>query len=99
MTVAVQLEFRGTTLEHYDRINETIGRLPGGPAPNHELFHWVTGTDDGFLVVDVWDSRADFEAFLHDRLEPAFTEVGVSAPPEIRYFDVHSFSIGGRWRR
>ena len=32
MTVAVQLDFPGATIEQYDQINERIGLLPGGPA-------------------------------------------------------------------
>src|ERR1700686_4863127 len=50
MAVAVQLDFRGATLEQYDEINERLGLLPGGPASPHEFFHWVMKTVDGFRV-------------------------------------------------
>jgi hypothetical protein len=98
MAVAVQLDFRGATLEQYDRINETIGLLPGGPASPQEFFHWVMKTDDGFRVVDVWESHEAFERFAHDKLGPIYEEVGVTAPPEIQVFEVHNYLAGGRWR-
>ncbi len=98
MAVAVQLDFRGATLEQYDRINETIGLLPGGPASPQEIFHWVMKTDDGFRVVDVWESRQAFERFAEEKLGPIYQEVGVGAPPEIQIFEVHNYLAGGRWR-
>ena len=98
MAVAVQLDFRGASLEQYDQINETIGMLPGGPASPEEIFHWVMKTDDGFRVVDVWESREAFEKFALEKLDPIYKEVGVVDPPEIQFFEVHNYLAGGRWR-
>jgi len=97
VTVAVQLEFHGATIDHYEQINERIGSLPGGPARTHELFHWVTETDDGFRVVDVWESREAFEQFQSQKLAPIYEEIGVQ-PPEIEFFEVYNYLAGGRWR-
>jgi hypothetical protein len=99
MTVAVQLEFHGVTIEQYDEINERIGSLPGGPAWVEELFHWVTATKDGFRVVDVWESQEAFERFAQQTLRPVYDEVGVVDEPEIRFFEVHNYLAGGRWRK
>lgn len=98
MAVAVQLDFRGATLEQYDQINERIGLLPGGPASPQELFHWVAQTDEGFRVVDVWESREAFERFAHEKLIPIYAEVGVLEPPEVQFLEVHNYLAGGRWR-
>lgn len=98
MAVAVQLDFRRATLEQYDRINETIGLLPGGPASPQEIFHCVMKTDDGFRVVDVWESQEAFEEFARDKLGPISREVGVVDPPEIRVFPVHNYLAGSRRR-
>jgi hypothetical protein len=98
VAVAVQLDFHGATIEQYDQINERIGLLPGGPASAQELFHWVARTEDGFRVVDVWESREAFEAFAHEKLSPIYHEVGVQQQPDIQYFEVHNYLAGGRWR-
>jgi len=96
MAVAVQLDFVGTTIETYDEINERIGALPGGPAWRQELFHWVTQTNDGFRVVDVWETREAFERFAQEKLRPVYQEVGVVSAPEIRFFEVHNYLAAGR---
>ena len=66
MVVAVQLDFRGATLEQYDEAMERMGLLSGGPSAREELFHWVTKTDDGFRIIDVWESREAFRAVPRD---------------------------------
>lgn len=98
MAIGVQMDFGGATLAQYDQITERIGLLPLGPAPDAELFHWVTKTDGGIRVVDVWESRDDFERFVEDKLSPVFEELGMSGP-EIQFFDVHNYFSGGRWGR
>ena len=96
MAVGVQLDFKGATLEQYDEINERIGLLPGGPASRQELFHWAAKTDDGFRVVDVWETREAFEQFATEKLGPLYREVGVLAPPDTQFFEVHNYFARGR---
>ena len=98
MMVGVQLDFLGGTLEHYDQINEMIGLLPGGPASRQELFHWATKTEDGFRVIDVWESQEAFEEFEREKLSPIYRQVGVPRPPLIQFFEVHNYLVGSRWR-
>jgi hypothetical protein len=57
MAVAVQLDFAGGTLEQYDRVIAEMGCTPGRRRAPGGLFHWVTKTDDGIRVVDVWQDR------------------------------------------
>jgi hypothetical protein len=98
VAVAVQLDFLGATIDQYDQMSERIGLLPGGPAAPQELFHFVIGTEDGFRVLDVWESREAFESFAQDKLDPIYKEVGVRNPPQIQVFEVHNYLAGGRWR-
>ena len=96
MAVGILLEFRGSTLEQYDRAAESLGLLPGGPAARDQLFHWVTKTDDGIRVIDVWESRQEFENFWETRVRSVLPEIGVVDPPEIQFFEVHNyFAVGG----
>jgi hypothetical protein len=98
MAVAIQFEFRGTTIAKYDALNECTGFLPGGPMPTGGLFHWVTKTDDGFLTMDVWESREAFDQFFNKMVLPRYQDVGITDPPEVQYFEVHNYLSGTGWR-
>src|SRR3984893_12614419 len=94
MAVAVQMDFRGVTLQQYDQAIERGGFLPGGPLPTEGLFHWVTKTDDGILIVNVWESKEGFEKFMTEKVGPLFQEVGAVEPPVIQVFEVHNLLFG-----
>ena len=97
MTIGVQIDFPGATLDQYDQAIERMGYLPGGPSAHHELFHWVTKTESGIRVVDVWESREAYEEFAEERIRPVASEVGISEPPEVQFFEVYNYFAGGRW--
>jgi len=93
MTIGVQLDFPGATLEQYDQALEGLGLLPGGPAAQGQLFHWVTAIDNGIRLIDVWETREAFDSFLKTRVLLVLPEVGVADPPEIRFFEVHNYFV------
>ena len=95
MPVAVELVFRGATLDQYDQVIGKMGFRPSGSGAAGGLFHWVTGTDDGIRVVDVWRDRETFERFAEEQIGPLTREVGVTEAPEIRFFDVHNHLTAG----
>lgn len=99
MAVAILMDFRGVTLEQYDQVIESGGFLPGGPLPWEGLFHWVTKTDDGILIVNVWESQAGFERFVTETVAPLAAEVGVVEPPVLKIFEVHNYLFGSRRHR
>ncbi|MEA2357893.1 MAG: hypothetical protein QOI62_1153 [Solirubrobacteraceae bacterium] len=95
MPVAVVLDFPGGTLEQYDKVIELMGFTPGGAGAPGGLFHWVTATDDGIRVTDVWESREQFEKFAEEEIGPRTQEAGIPAPPQVSFHDVHNhFSAG-----
>ena len=95
MAVGVQMDFRGATLEQYDQVIDKMGFRPGGPGAPGGQFHWVTKTDDGIRITDVWDSREIFDKFAQEKIGPMSEEVGVPGPPEIKYFEVHNYLTKG----
>ncbi|TMK38438.1 MAG: hypothetical protein E6G56_14665 [Actinobacteria bacterium] len=95
MAVGVVLEFEGATLDQYDQVVEKMGFSPGGPAAPGGLFHWVTKTDGGFRVTDVWRDRETFERFAEEQIGPYSAEVGITNPPEISFFEVHNYLTAG----
>ncbi|MBA3562088.1 MAG: hypothetical protein H0W35_05140 [Actinobacteria bacterium] len=94
MPVAVEMNFGGMTLDQYDQVLEKMGLTPGGSAPPGAISHWVAKTDDGIRVVDVWETREQFDRFAQERIGPYSKEVGVEGMPETRFYDVHAYLIG-----
>lgn len=91
MAVAVVMEFEGATLDQYDQVLEKMGLTSGGPTPPGALFHWVAQTDDGIIVTDVWETREAFDQFGEEHIGPLMAEVGIPAPPQTTFHEVHSY--------
>jgi hypothetical protein len=91
MAVAVQMDFDGATLAQYDEICGKMGLTPKGPGPKGAISHFATLTDSGLRVVDVWETKEQFEKFAQDQIGPLSAEAGISGPPQMQFFDVHSY--------
>ncbi len=91
MAVGYVMHFEGATLEQYDRVIELMGYEHGGVTrDNGGVFHWVAKTDDGIIVVDVWESDEQFQRFADEQIGPFTREAGIPAPPVITRYDVHN---------
>ena len=95
MAVAVEMSFKGATLDQYEQVIQKMGFTHGGSGAPHGLFHWVAQTDDGIRVVDVWDSKEAYEQFAQEQIGPYAAEAGVPGPPEVKYTDVHNYLTAG----
>jgi hypothetical protein len=95
MAVAVEMNFRGATLDQYDQIMQKMGLTPGGSTPPGAISHWVAKTDDGIRVVDVWETREVFDKFAQEQIGPYSQEAGVTEEPELRFYDVHTYLTRG----
>jgi hypothetical protein len=87
MPHAFILRFPDATLDQYDRVIEKMDL--GGQAPENAHFHWVTQTDEGLLVVDVWETPEAFQAFADEKIGPLTAEEGMN-PPQIEQHEVHN---------
>jgi hypothetical protein len=93
MAVLMTLEVPGGTTAQYDRTNEIMGIARAHDAPPGLIVHTCAVTDDGIVVVDVWDSVSSLEEFAQNRLGAAFAEAGVrEATPHIS--PVHDLIFG-----
>ncbi len=72
-----------------------MGFTPGAAGPPGALFHSVAGSEDGMRVVDVWETREQFERFAGEQIGPYSEEVGIPNPPGIHFHDVHNHLTAG----
>jgi hypothetical protein len=95
MTVAVIQDFKGATLDQYDEVlAQGMGLVPRGPAVAGCLFHWVTPTDEGFRVTDVWESREIFQKAAAEKIGPGGAAFGLT-PPEVTFVEIHNYLTAG----
>lgn len=88
MAVAVLMEFDGGTTDAYDRVIEKMG-LSDGTPPEGAQYHVAGKTDNGFRVVDVWDSAEQFQEFAQEKIGPLTAEEGFPQP-EVSMWEVHN---------
>lgn len=72
-----------------------IAFASGGAGAPGALFHWVTTTDGGLRVTDVWEGRERFQKFADAQIGPYTQEAGVPGPAEIPFYDVHNYLTAG----
>jgi hypothetical protein len=97
MAEVVVIEFSAPdAVSIYNRVNKILG-WDGTPesdvAPSGLLSHIAGEAGDKLVVVEVWESKADQEAFMQNQLGPAFAEAQVPEPARLDWFsgvaDVH----------
>jgi hypothetical protein len=93
MPVLMTLEVTGGTTAQYDRANAAMGLAEDGDLPAGLLVHACAVTDDGIVVVDVWDSTSSLDEFAADRLGAALKEAGLAAATP-RVSPVHNLLLG-----
>jgi hypothetical protein len=93
MAVLMTLEVPGGTTAEYDRTNEMLGIADANDAPPGLVSHVCGTTDDGIVVVDVWDSVTSLDDFARNRLSAALLESGMP-PAEPRTSPVHNLLFG-----
>lgn len=82
--------------EVYDAMHARLMDLTGGKADGL-LVHLARATETGFQIVDVWESKADFERYQTELIGPLLAELTGDAPPgvdpETTEFDVRGLVV------
>jgi hypothetical protein len=67
-------------VEMYDALHAEVLRRGEGKGDGL-LFHVARATDDGFEVVEVWESREHFERFNRNVVGPVMADLAPGPPP------------------
>ena len=90
MAIGIRIKLPGVTQEQFDQTHDHAN--PDRTPPKGLLFHASGPIDGGWGIIDFWESRAQFDAFLEGRIGPAVEALGDAGPPnppEIKEFPVH----------
>jgi hypothetical protein len=91
MAVGIRVKLPGVSQEQFDKLNEHV--LGSGGLADGMIFHSSGPIDEGWGVIDFWESRGQFDAFLESRVKPAIDATGVEmlGGPDIKEFPVHEY--------
>jgi hypothetical protein len=78
MAITVTFEFRDS-IEKYDRALRLVPEVRDQPG---RRCHVCCPVDDGFVVIEVWESADAFEHFLR-LFGPLMAEVGLACEPRV----------------
>src|SRR5438445_820186 len=70
MAIAIMFHVPDAGQEEYDAVMEKLGPVAPG-----RIYHVAGPSEEGWRVVDVWESPEAFEAFLTERLLPVARQV------------------------
>ena len=85
MATTMVMHWPEVTKEQYDELRGLVDWVSDRP-PGAKL-HVAWMGDDGFHVVDVWDTPEQFQNFVNTRLMPAVQQVGVSGQPNLSFHE------------
>jgi hypothetical protein len=93
MSYGIVLLFDGVGADQYWAVNKSLGINPDGTGdwPAGMVSHAGGPTETGWMVSEVWNSKADQEAFMASRLGAALGEVGVPPPAQVIESDLVNF--------
>lgn len=78
-----------STWEQYKRVRASLVE----PAPVGLMLHVAGPTEEGFRVIDVWESEEAWQRFLTERLDPAIAALGGPFRPEPTFRDLHPVHV------
>ncbi|MFD0354193.1 hypothetical protein ACFVHW_10695 [Streptomyces sp. NPDC127110] len=91
MAVLVHSTGAGWNRELYQTLHDRVVPDPTKPPAGLISHAAMPGNPDGWVVIDVWESKEDYQRFLEDVLIPTAQEFG--APP----FDTKIVEIYNLW--
>jgi hypothetical protein len=88
MATVMLMHWPEVTKEQYEEVRRSVDWE--GNVPQGAKFHVAWFGDDGFRVLDLWESRESFETFVQQRLMPGVQKIGIQGQPRIEYASSHA---------
>jgi hypothetical protein len=93
MPTVMSMSWSGVTPEQYDETLRVVRWVE--EKPDGAMFHVAWFADGGLHVTDVWQSEAQWDAFLNDRLMPGIQQVGIAGQPDVQLTEAHAVFAPG----
>lgn len=85
MSTVMLMSWPEVSEEQYQQARKEINWE--GDTPRGAKFHVAWMGDDGFHVLDLWESEDLFEKFVQERLMPGVQKLGIKGQPKVSFAD------------
>ena len=78
---------------NYDMISERLGAKDD--PPKGLLMHSAGHTGEAFRIFEVWETQADFDVFIVERLMPVLQKAtgSVTTPPQVTIYELRNYIV------
>ncbi|HVB01900.1 MAG TPA: hypothetical protein VNE42_11670 [Acidimicrobiales bacterium] len=90
MTYAIVHHFKGATQAQFEAVSAKVDPAGGGLVPG-EILEISGPSEEGWMIVGLFESKGAWERFRDETLAPSLREVGdtgFAGPPDELSFDV-----------
>ncbi len=87
MRVEILMSWSGVTPKQYEEIRKSVNWE--GNVPKGAVLHLAAFDKDGCKVNDIWESEADFNSFLKNRLYPETSKAGIKTIPKVEIIPIY----------
>jgi hypothetical protein len=83
MSTLMLMHWPEASREQYEQARKEINWEGDKPAGAKFHVSWIE--DDGLHVLDLWESREDFQKFVSERLMPGVQKIGIQGEPKVEF--------------
>lgn len=83
MATVMAMHWPEVTKEQYEEARQLVGWER--EVPDGARLHVAWFAEDGFRVIDVWDSAEQFQSFVAARLMPGVQQIGIQGQPKVEF--------------
>jgi hypothetical protein len=85
MATVMSMYWPEVTKEQYEEAGKLVDWVNNRPDGGRLHVAWMA--EDGFRVVDVWDSPEQFQKFVETRLRPGVEKIGIQGQPQVTFHE------------
>lgn len=88
MKILMSMKWDGVTPDQYEELRKTVRweyEKPEGAVAHFTGFH-----NNAIRVTDIWESEAQLNNFLQNRLMPGVAKLGIESHPEVDVFPLYA---------
>jgi quinol monooxygenase YgiN len=80
MAIALIFDGAGVTQAQYEQVRDEVA--PGNRRVPGLLYHVAGPSENGWCVVEVWESQDALDRFVQEKLGQALQKAGISSQPK-----------------